>query len=61
MVLSTTQGAKRLSLPYQLLQQPSAKVACGLCRGAQAVTAIYRRKGGLEGLSIQYHIMINSI
>ena len=34
------------SSPYQLLQQPSAEVACNLCRGAQAVTAIHRRKGG---------------
>ena len=40
-------GAALQAPPYQLLQQPSVEVACGLCRGAQAVTAIYRRKGGV--------------
>ena len=38
------------SPPYQLLQQPSAEAACNLCRGAQAVTAIYRRKGRFGGI-----------
>ena len=51
-----------VSIPFQLLQQPSAEVACNLCRGAQAVTAIYRRKGRFGGIiSISGGISATSI